>query len=67
METILRELYPSPRMISLSSLARVQYFVTAENEVVGEYPSFQDMLFFLFASYYIFHLKYPSPVKFYFL
>ena len=51
METILHETYPAPRMVLISSMARVQYFVTAENEVLGEYPSLQDTLFFfMFAS-----------------
>lgn len=69
METILRETYPSPRMVLVSSSAKVQYFVTAEGEVLGEHPSFQDTLFFVFASYYVYHLKYPSQVKniFYFM
>jgi hypothetical protein len=69
METILRETYPAPRMVLISSMTQVQYFVTAENDVLGEYPSLQDMLFFVFASYYVYHLKYPSQVKniFYFL
>ena len=63
METILRESYPAPRMVLVSSTAKVQYFITAEGEVLGEYPSFQDTLFFVFASYYVYHLKYPSQVK----
>lgn len=46
MEIILREPYPAPRMVLLSSMAKVQYFITAEGEVLGEYPSFQDTLFF---------------------
>ena len=49
METILHETYryPAPRMILISSMAKVQYFVTAENDVLGEYPSLQDMLFYV--------------------
>ena len=69
METILRETYPAPRMVLVSSTANVQYIITAEGVVLGEYPSFQDTLFFMFASYYVYHLKYPSQVKniFYFI
>ena len=63
METILREAYPAPRMVLVSSTAEVQYFITAEGEVLGEYPSFQDTLFFMFASYYVYHLKYPSHIS----
>ena len=46
METILRETYPAPRMVLVSSTAKVQSFITAEGEVLGEYPAFQDTLFF---------------------
>ena len=69
MDTILKEDYPSPRMVVVSSMARTQFFVTAKGDVLGEYPSFQDMFFFMFAAYYIFHLKYPPRVKniFYFM
>ena len=63
METILHETYPAPRMVLISSMTKVQYFVTGENDVLGEYPSLQDTLFFMFASYYVYHLKYPSQVK----
>ena len=50
MATILGENYPVPRMVLVSSMTKIQYFVTAEREVLGEYPSFQDTLFFVFAS-----------------
>lgn len=63
METILSSDYPSPRMVVVTSMARTQFFVTAEGDVLGEYPTFQDMLFFMFAAYYVYHLKYPSQVK----
>lgn len=69
MATILGENYPAPRMVLVSSMTKIQYFVTAEREVLGEYPSFQDTLFFVFASYYVYHLQYPTQVKniFYFI
>ena len=60
---ILREPYSSPRMVQLSSHTKVQFFVVTESAVLSEYPSFQDALFFVFATYYIFHLQYPSQVK----
>ena len=60
MDEVLCKNYPAPRMIMMSSPSKNQFFVTAEKEVLGEYPCFQ---FFCFAAYYVFHVEYPSQVK----
>ena len=63
MDEVLCKNYPAPRMIMMSSPYKNQFFVTAENEILGEYPCFQDALAFCFAAYYVFHVEYPSQVK----
>ena len=63
MDEILREKYSAPRAVMISSPSKNQFFVIAENEILGEYPCFQDALFFCFAAYYVFHVEYPSQAK----
>ena len=63
MDEILREKYSAPRAVMISSPSKYQFFVIAENEILGEYPCFQDALFFGFAAYYVFHVEYPSQAK----
>ena len=63
MDEILRQKYSAPRVVLITSPSKVQFFVIAENEIIGEYPCFQDALFFCFAAYYVFHLQYPAQVK----
>ena len=63
MDEVLSKNYPAPRMIMVSSPSKNQFFVTAENNILGKYPCFQDALFFCFAAYNVFHVEYPSQVK----
>ena len=53
----------APRVVLISSPSKLQYFVVAEKQVLGEYPCLQDALFFCFAAYYVYHLEYPAQVK----
>ena len=63
MDEILCEKYSAPRVVLISSPSKMQFFVVAEKQVLGEYPCLQDALFFCFAAYYVFHVEYPSQVK----
>lgn len=63
MDEILCEKYSAPRVVLISSPSKIQFFVVAEKQVLGEYPCLQDALFFCFAAYYVFHVEYPSQVK----
>jgi hypothetical protein len=40
-----------------------QYFVICEKMVICELSKFEEALFFMFASYYVFHLQYPALFK----
>jgi len=40
-----------------------QYFNFVEGNILCKTTRFTDSLFLIFASYYIFNLKYPSQVK----
>ena len=47
MDEILREVYAAPRVVLITSPSKLQFFVVAEKQVLGEYPCLQDALFFL--------------------
>ena len=43
--------------------SNAEYFIFVEGNVLCNTTRFTDALFLMFASYYIFNLKYPSQVK----
>jgi hypothetical protein len=40
-----------------------QYVIITEKKLLLEPSCIKDALFFLFASYYVYNLEYPQPVK----
>lgn len=40
-----------------------QFFIFVEDEVLFKVFTLPDAIFFMFASYYVFHLEYPPQIK----
>ena len=53
----------SPRIAAFIGEQSQQYFVTTEQSVLCQVPSFQFAVFVMFSTYYAFYLEYPKPVK----
>ena len=50
-------------VLSSQSETQQQYFVLIEQLVLCQVPSIQDALYTTFASFYVFHLGYPTIVE----
>ena len=58
-----RQELPTPQITAFMDESNAQYFIFVEGNILCKTTRFTDSLFLMFASYYIFNLKYPSQVK----
>ena len=63
MDEALKAELPSPRVAVFSSATKKQFFILVEKAILCEVPCLSTALFVAFASYYVFNLEYPKPVK----
>ena len=54
----------APRIGAYLGVGEVgQYFIFVEDEVLFKVSTLPHAIFFMFSSYYVFHLEYPPQVK----
>jgi len=54
---------PSPSIAAFIDESNEHYFIYIEGSILCKSTRFSDALFLMFASYYIFNLKYPAKAK----
>ena len=54
---------PSPSIAAFIDETNEHYFIYIEGSILCKSTRFSDALFLMFASYYIFNLKYPAKAK----
>ena len=54
---------PSPSIAAFIDESNEHYFIYIEGTILCKSTRFSDALFLMFASYYIFNLKYPAKAK----
>jgi len=54
---------PSPNIAAFADESNALYFIFIEGKILRKSTRFLDALFLMFASYYVFNLKYPMKAK----
>ena len=55
--------HPSPNIAAFADESNALYFIFIEGKILRKSTRFLDALFLMFASYYVFNLKYPMKAK----